>query len=118
MRAYVYHQENRDTDEYMEEIIGEAATEALANRADDDDDRDDGISPEVGRGGVNPRVHVFKGHARWSRSQLMNEIARGDWGLCLATPRDLTSAWRQTGDAFWRSLYDSGRPVFSKVEDE
>ena len=64
-----------------------------------------------------PRVHVFKGHAKWSRSQLMNEIARGDWGLCLATPEDLTVRWRDTGAAFWRQLYDSGRPVFAKVED-
>ena len=117
MRAYVYVQEDRDTDEYMEEIIGEAAAEALANHVDtgDDDDDDD---EESGGGGVAPRVHVFKGHAKWSRSQLMNEIARGDWGLCLATPQDLTSGWRLTGDALWRSLYDSGRPVFAKAEDE
>jgi hypothetical protein len=35
-----------------------------------------------GRGG---RVMVFWGDARWSRAQLLGEIARGHWGLCRAT---------------------------------
>lgn len=27
---------------------------------------------------------MFEGHARWSRVQLQNEIARGDWGVVTA----------------------------------
>jgi hypothetical protein len=145
-----------DTVEYVDEIIGEATAEALANQtdADQDDQEETGVVPRVhvvGLYKLNPvltlslkppgfktlnlssenlvskfaafkfnlcRYGVFRGHAKWSRSQLMNEIARGDWGLCVATPRDLTAGWRHTGDALWRSLYDSGRAVFAKVEDE
>lgn len=133
VRVYVYHQGDRDTEEYMDEIIGEVTTEALANHADEVEERSPGAgggaggqggrAASAGGGGDSvaaamvPRVHVFKGHAKWSRSQLMNEIARGDWGLCLATPHDLTSGWKDTGAVFWKSLYDSGRPVFAEVED-
>lgn len=100
MRAFVYHQEDGDAEDYVDEIIGEAVASALADQIES-----------------APQVHIFKGHARWSRSQLMNEIARGDWGLCLATPEDLTSGWIVPGETLWRNLYNSGRPLFAKVED-
>jgi len=68
-------------------IIGEAAAEALANADDaeateateatDATDAADAIDA-IDVAPV-PTVHVFNGHAKWSRSQLMNEIARGDW---------------------------------------
>ena len=45
----------------------------------------------------------------------MNEVARGDWGLCPATRRDLGAGWRVAGNAFWSTLFDSGRPIFAKV---
>jgi len=38
--------------------------------------------------GAPPHVHVFEGHARWSRVQLQNEIARGDWGVVTARPHE------------------------------
>ena len=43
----------------------------------------------------------------------MNEIARGDWGVCPATPEDLESRWTETGAAYWDGLRASGRPVFA-----
>ena len=115
-RAYVYVQQNQDTDDYMEEIIGEAMADALASNNEEEDE--EGKVSGGGGLGVTPKVHIFLGHARWSRTQLMNEIARGDWGLCPVTPQDLTTGWRDTGKNLWKSLYDSGRPVFAKPEDE
>ena len=46
---------------------------------------------------------------RWSRVQLLNEIARGDWGLCPATPADLArlAAGVSAGEApagLWQEL--------------
>ena len=43
------------------------------------------------RGG---RVLAFWGDARWSRTQLLGEIARGSWGMCQGTVLDLASVPR------------------------
>jgi hypothetical protein len=40
--------------------------------------------------GAHGRVYVFWGDARWSRAQLLGEIARGHWGLCRASVADVT----------------------------
>ena len=37
-------------------------------------------------------VMVFWGDARWSRTQLLGEIARGHWGMCKANVKDVLSA--------------------------
>ena len=84
----------------MDEIVGEAAAAALGEQGDDVDD-------------PVPRVHVFMGHAKWSRTQLMNEVARGDWGVCPARPEDLEGRWKETGGGYWEKIRASGRPVFS-----
>ena len=105
-RAFAYHQTATDSDEYVDEIAGEAAAAALAESEEED-------AAFNADGFFVPRVHVFEGHAKWSRTQLMNEIARGDWGLCPATPEDLTSRWAETGSAYWDGLRASGRPVFA-----
>lgn len=39
--------------------------------------------------GRHGRVYVFWGDARWSRTQLLGEIARGHWGLATACVGDL-----------------------------
>ena len=103
-RAFAYHQTATDSEEYADEIAGEAASAALAESEDD---------AAFDADGFVPRVHVFEGHAKWSRTQLMNEIARGDWGVCPATPEDLESRWTETGAAYWDGLRASGRPVFA-----
>jgi len=40
--------------------------------------------------GRHGQVYVFWGDARWSRTQLLGEIARGHWGLGKASTADLT----------------------------
>ena len=99
-RAFAYHQRPGDSEEYVDEIVGEAAAAALGEQGDDVDD-------------PVPRVHVFMGHAKWSRTQLMNEVARGDWGVCPALPEDLEGGWKETGGGYWEKIRASGRPVFS-----
>lgn len=47
------------------------------------------LEPLEGGGG---RVLAFWGDARWSRAQLLGEIARGHWGLCRAGVSDFTTA--------------------------
>jgi hypothetical protein len=48
------------------------------------------VSNLSGMGGSHGRVYVFWGDARWSRAQLLGEIARGHWGLCRASVADVT----------------------------
>ena len=45
----------------------------------------------VGGAGGGGRVLAFWGDARWSRAQLLGEIARGHWGLCRASVSDITA---------------------------
>lgn len=52
---------------------------------------------------------VFWGEARWQRTQLLGELARGDWGLCRATASDLSGAPR-----LWQSVVvRDQRPVYA-----
>eukprot|EP00928_Gymnodinium_smaydae_P047072 TRINITY_DN31405_c0_g1_i1.p1 TRINITY_DN31405_c0_g1~~TRINITY_DN31405_c0_g1_i1.p1 ORF type:complete len:480 (+),score=86.33 TRINITY_DN31405_c0_g1_i1:84-1523(+) len=46
------------------------------------------LEPEAGSEG---RVFAVWGDARWSRAQLLGEIAKGDWGLCHANVGDLAA---------------------------
>lgn len=41
--------------------------------------------------GATGRMFAIWGDARWSRAQLLGEIAKGDWGLCRANVGDLTA---------------------------
>ena len=52
------------------------------------------VKPEnlVPMEGEKGRVFAFWGDARWSRTQLLGEIARGHWGLCRGSVEDITSA--------------------------
>ena len=34
-------------------------------------------------------VNIYWGDARWSRTQLLGELARGNWGMCRATLKDI-----------------------------
>ena len=42
--------------------------------------------------GASGRVMAFWGDARWSRAQLLGEIARGHWGLCRGGVGDITAS--------------------------
>jgi len=61
--------------------------------------------------GGHGRVLTFWGDARWSRAQLLGEIARGHWGLCRAGIADLVAA----SDERWTGL--QGRLAFAPVTD-
>jgi len=61
----------------------------------------EGISEIIQKGGA--RVLMFWGTAKWSRTQLLGEIARGHWGLGKSEPRDCA----QAADAYKRVL-DAG----------
>jgi hypothetical protein len=57
------------------------------------------------------RVMAFWGDARWSRAQLLGEIARGHWGLCRAGVGDITAAASARFDGL------EGRVVFAPVTE-
>ena len=48
--------------------------------------------------GKHGRVFAFWGDARWSRAQLLGEIARGHWGLCRGSVADIAAAPRERRD--------------------
>ena len=54
-------------------------------------------------------VKVFWGDARWSRAQLLGEIARGNWGVCHAGADDVAAAEGASGRAQWRALVEGER---------
>jgi putative AlgH/UPF0301 family transcriptional regulator len=70
----------------------------------------DNLEPMDGEGG---RVFAFWGDARWSRAQLLGEIARGHWGLCRAGVGDITTGTAER----WSSLETSGRMAFAPVTE-
>lgn len=70
--------------------------------------RPDNLEPGEGGSG---RVMVFWGDARWTRTQLLGEIARGHWGLCRASVADLTAA----PSGRWGEL--EGRMAFAPVTE-
>ena len=43
-------------------------------------------------GAEKPRLQLYWGDARWSRTQLLGELARGNWGMCRAAWHDVFGA--------------------------
>lgn len=62
-------------------------------------------------GSSTGKVMVFWGDARWSRTQLLGEIARGHWGLCRASISELLASPSER----WPSL--RGRLAFAPVTE-
>ena len=61
------------------------------------------VRHEVGRrGGTSGSVRVVWGDARWSRAQLLGELARGHWGMCSAAVHDVFAT--ESGPAQWEAL--------------
>ena len=48
--------------------------------------------------GAHGRVFAFWGDARWSRAQLLGEIARGHWGLCRGSVADIANSFSERRD--------------------
>ena len=67
----------------------------------------------VGGAGAFGRVLVFWGDARWSRTQLLGELAKGDWGLGRAGVRQLTVE----PASCWTDIYSTGRLAFAPVSE-
>jgi len=61
--------------------------------------------------GPTGRVFAFWGDARWSRTQLLGEIARGHWGLCRGSVLDIIEQPARR----WPSL--EGRLAFAPVTE-
>lgn len=61
--------------------------------------------------GAGGRVFCFWGDARWSRAQLLGEIAKGDWGLCRANVGDLAAKHTER----WSNM--GSRPAFAPITD-
>jgi len=61
---------------------------------------------------AGPRILCFWGDARWTRAQLLGEIARGHWGLCKVLVEDVITT---ESSKLRRSL--DGRLVFSPVTE-
>lgn len=64
-----------------------------------------------GLDGAEGRVFAIWGDARWSRTQLLGEIAKGDWGLCRANVGDLAASPSQR----WENM--SGRLAFAPITE-
>jgi len=61
--------------------------------------------------GAGGRVFAIWGDARWSRAQLLGEIAKGDWGLCRANVGDLARSPSER----WANT--AGRLAFAPITD-
>eukprot|EP00604_Paraphysomonas_vestita_P003672 CAMPEP_0174820622 /NCGR_PEP_ID=MMETSP1107-20130205/4564_1 /TAXON_ID=36770 /ORGANISM="Paraphysomonas vestita, Strain GFlagA" /LENGTH=167 /DNA_ID=CAMNT_0016036305 /DNA_START=453 /DNA_END=952 /DNA_ORIENTATION=- len=61
--------------------------------------------------GGSSKVMVFWGDARWSRAQLLGEIARGHWGLCCAT----ISEFIVPPNEVWNGTLIPGRLAFAPI---
>eukprot|EP00039_Didymoeca_costata_P018442 m.333469 g.333469 ORF g.333469 m.333469 type:complete len:516 (+) comp17149_c0_seq1:199-1746(+) len=63
-----------------------------------------------------PVVATYWGDARWSRTQLLGELARGSWGVCRAELNDILQSQtdRTTGElSLWKNLIDSDRLIYA-----
>lgn len=61
--------------------------------------------------GEGGRVLAVWGDARWSRAQLLGEIAKGDWGLCRANIGDLAAGHEER----WKNT--QGRLAFAPITE-
>lgn len=71
-----------------------------------------------GRGGgrVEVLLRVFFGRARWSRTQLLGEIARGSWGVAVNpnVKADELRMLPEESDNLWQHIGESGRLIWAK----
>ena len=58
----------------------------------EDPEDKDSLIVAIRAAGPRPVIHVFWGDARWSRTQLLGELARGGWGMCRAAITDIFPA--------------------------
>ncbi|CAK0882607.1 unnamed protein product, partial [Prorocentrum cordatum] len=89
-------------------VVGVAAESLTEDVTGDALERPAPAPCSPGRARARPLM-VFWGEARWHRTQLLGELARGDWGLCRAAPADLGlgshEAWRRVAQEERRPVY-------------
>ncbi|CAE7720790.1 unnamed protein product [Symbiodinium microadriaticum] len=91
-------------------VVGMAAEQILRGAADHAEQNHEPSQPQQleREAAVATRpLKVFWGEARWQRTQLLGELARGDWGLCQARAGDLFEPAR----SLWPQLHRDQRPV-------
>ncbi|CAL1163221.1 unnamed protein product [Cladocopium goreaui] len=85
---------------------------------DDDDEESQSETEEADHGPTDtgppaapsaPWLRIFWGEARWQRTQLLGELARGDWGLCQAMEEDFLRCDKNV----WQRLLNLQRPVYA-----
>lgn len=57
---------------------------------------------KVRSGDKRTRIRVLWGCARWSRSQLLGELAQHEWGMCPGQPADLRAEPLQLWEEAWQ----------------
>ena len=91
-----------------EMVVGMAAEHILRGAAECEEQQNERLPEPENRTATMLRpLKVFWGEARWQRTQLLGELARGDWGLCQAQARDLVEPAR----SLWPQLIRDQRPV-------
>eukprot|EP01062_Namystynia_karyoxenos_P026276 TRINITY_DN20464_c0_g1_i1.p1 TRINITY_DN20464_c0_g1~~TRINITY_DN20464_c0_g1_i1.p1 ORF type:complete len:1032 (+),score=333.23 TRINITY_DN20464_c0_g1_i1:132-3227(+) len=70
--------------------------------------RDSARAAAAGAPAERPTVRVWAGDARWSRTQLLGELARGGWGMCRAEAADLIPK-----PTLWEDLINGDRLIYA-----
>ncbi len=66
-------------------------------------------------------IHIYWGDARWSRTQLLGELARGSWGMCKAEGMDAICTQSIVDEhtncvsptSLWKHLLESKRLIYA-----
>jgi putative AlgH/UPF0301 family transcriptional regulator len=60
------------------------------------------------------KINGYLGFAGWNRTQLLGEISRGGWGMCMSHIEDIT---KKSYENIWEDIYNTGRPMFAPKTD-
>jgi len=60
------------------------------------------------------KVNCYLGFAGWNRTQLLGEISRGGWGMCMSDMKDILMIQNEN---MWEDIYNTGRPMFAPKTD-
>ena len=60
------------------------------------------------------KINGYLGFAGWNRTQLLGEISRGGWGMCMSHIEDITKISYKN---IWEDIHNTGRPMFAPKTD-
>lgn len=104
-----FNDDNTIADAHVENSRNSA--EASSENEGEEEDEQDSTSSAS-----DPVVSTYWGDARWSRTQLLGELARGSWGVCRAELADVILAHDDMANSehnLWQRLVDSDRLVYA-----